>query len=445
MALARMTYLLSFTLDGKPQKVRIETAGNAQIHESLTITAHPLLDGTMVADHSYKEPTGISLAGTFSLNGSQSLNFAGGTLDGVRQYFSRLKEEAILINIAKIATDTGAKRFSSFPNLVLADIQWSEGVNTLGFSFSFTQVLLSDATPAEVSTDINYLPNVTDPKQLSFTDAILDWDMVDRLVVQSGIDAGIIEQEFIDALATFNVSVTTAAVGAAIGIAGASVKLALAKGAAISAATPIPGARVAAIAALVVVFGIGIYNAFKSWQKHRRHRGKVFKAYKDDKKMRAESERFGDFIGEIHKLITVYNEAIKVYQVSSDEEQTTALLVGGDYYVFKFTRAYTEYTTGKEYNNGYRCIVTDVDGKVVGKLLNVITAPTNYMDCTAQNALFRAAETGEYVHIVRATEDANPNATDAGNLTNYYVITSTINPEELTAKLTQTINDAFTS
>ena len=65
------------------------------------------------------------------------------------------------------------------------------------------------------------------------------------------------------------------------------------------------------------------------------------------------------------------------------------------------------------------------------------TALQDFSACTAQNTLFNVPETGEYVYFI--TDGSNPN-----DLTTYNVVTSAINPQEVTKAIEDIIIESFT-
>lgn len=49
----------------------LDTVNDTNITASSTVTEHPTVNGTPMADHMYKNPIDLTLNGTFSLNGKK--------------------------------------------------------------------------------------------------------------------------------------------------------------------------------------------------------------------------------------------------------------------------------------------------------------------------------------------------------------------------------------
>ena len=50
----------------------LDTVKDNSINLSSTVTTHPMVNGDIVADHMYNNPSNENISGTFSLNGSKS-------------------------------------------------------------------------------------------------------------------------------------------------------------------------------------------------------------------------------------------------------------------------------------------------------------------------------------------------------------------------------------
>lgn len=413
-----------------PKTILLDSIEDVQVDESSQLTTHPIVTGDMAADHMIKEPCSMTISGELSMNGSDNIIFDGfkPTLKACQETFGKIKNNAYMCSITKLAMNTNEVRFLQRENMVLTSIQWTERVNSLAFTLTFTQVLVSDVQEYEVDMQDENLPAVTEPATLSFSSTLMDWDQVDRLVIDTCAAEGLTTDEFMTMLKSAGTSylIGGAAVGAAILITY------------IAACASIPvGGWIVGIVSLaiagVAIIGYGIYSAIKSAVNSRKYRVDQFKKYKDDKKNQAEVERFSNFIGDIHNQLMKLNDTFYVYQISSNEPQECMLSISDEYYIFAFEK--------NNVNNKWTVNVTMParDDSVVAANKSIDCAKTSYADCNSGNALFRASGSGAYVYLMYVrNEDL---AED--DLRNYYILVSGMKPEDFTNAVTEIIKNAI--
>lgn len=141
---AGIAYKISFTLDNTDTNVMLDTIDDVNVGSSSVLTKHPIVNGDIISDHMYKEAITVQISGSFSLNGGTlvDINTSGSTLSNIQKLFERLKNEGIICTLMKVTTDaTQNIRFLQRNNMVLTDIGWREKINSMGFNFTFTQVL----------------------------------------------------------------------------------------------------------------------------------------------------------------------------------------------------------------------------------------------------------------------------------------------------------------
>ena len=413
-----------------PKTILLDSIEDVQVDESSQLTTHPIVTGDMVADHMIKEPCSMTISGELSMNGSDNINFDGfkPTLKACQETFGKIKNNAYMCSITKLAMSTNEVRFLQRENMVLTSIQWTERVNSLAFTLTFTQALVTDAQEYEVDMQDKNLPAVTEPATLSFSSTLMDWDQVDRLVIDTCATEGLTTDEFMTMLKSTGTSflIGGTAVGAAILIAY------VAACASIPVAGWIVGVASLAVAGVAII-GYGIYSAIKSAVNSRKYRINQFKKYKDDKKNQAEVERFANFIGDIHNQLMKLNDAFYVYQISSNEPQECMLSISDEYYIFAFEK--------NNVNNKWTVNVTMParDDAVVAANKSIDCAKTSYADCNSGNALFRASGSGAYVYLVYVRNEDLA----ADDLRNYYVLVSGMKPEDFTNAVTEIIKNAI--
>lgn len=413
-----------------PKTILLDSIEDVQVNESSQLMTHPLVTGDMVADHMIKEPCSMTISGELSMNGSDNICFDGSkpTLKACQETFGKIKNNAYMCSITKLAMNTNELRFLQRENMVLTSIQWTERVNSLAFTLTFTQVLVADVQEYEVDMQDENLPAVTEPATLSFSSTLMDWDQVDRLVIDTCAAEGLTTDEFMTMLKSAGASylIGGAAVGAAILI------TYIAACASIPVAGWIVGAASLAVAGVAII-GYGIYSAIKSAVNSRKYRVDQFKKYKDDKKNQAEVERFANFIGDIHNQLMKLNDAFYVYQISSNEPQECMLSISDEYYIFAFEK--------NNVNNKWTVNVTMParDDSVVAANKSIDCAKTSYADCNSGNALFRASGSGAYVYLVYVRNEDLA----ADDLRNYYILVSGMKPEDFTNAVTEIIKNAI--
>ena len=413
-----------------PKTILLDSIEDVQVDESSQLTTHPIVTGDMVADHMIKEPCSMTISGELSMNGSDNINFDGfkPTLKACQETFGKIKNNAYMCSITKLAMSTNEVRFLQRENMVLTSIQWTERVNSLAFTLTFTQALVTNVQEYEVDMQDENLPAVVEPATLSFSSTLMDWDQVDRLVIDTCATEGLTTDEFMTMLKSTGTSflIGGTAVGAAILIAYVAA----------CASIPVAGWIVGVVSlavAGVAIIGYGIYSAIKSAVNSRKYRINQFKKYKDDKKNQAEVERFANFIGDIHNQLMKLNDVFYVYQISSNEPQECMLSISDEYYIFAFEK--------NNVNNMWTVNVTMParDDSVVAANKSIDCAKTSYADCNSGNALFRASGSGAYVYLVYVRNEDLA----ADDLRNYYVLVSGMKPEDFTNAVTEIIKNAI--
>lgn len=429
---ASIAVQISYKRENTNYSVLLDTIDDVHVELSSTVTEHPIVNGDTIADHMYNNPLTMTISGTFSLNGGQAIviSSGGAKLANIQSMFETIKDEAIMCDIVKLTVNLGDKgiRFAKRTSMVLTSISWTEKINSLGFSFGFTQALVAEVQTYDVDTDDSYLPNVSEPATLNFTDALLDWTYIDELVVSTAVEVGLVKENFwnfmqslgADALVSLGVATPALAVTLVAIIAGA-------------AAIPVAGWVVAVGAAIVsaAVFIVGLVKSISSAVEANQYKVKQFEYYKDDRKNQEEVERFTNFIGGIHTQLSALNDSIQCWQIGSNEEQEAMISISNNYYIFTFTKNNASKSTS------WNLSVTDVNGSTVGGISNVSSAPTSFSDCTTNGKLFRAAESGAYVYLIRVEDK------DASDLTNYFIVATTLKPENFNDTVTEIIKNAM--
>ena len=401
----------------------LDTVNDNTINSSSTITNHPIVTGDMIADHMYINPDSLSINGSFSLNGSKGIviDSSGSKLKNVEELFEKIKREGIHCTIVKVFLSESQSNLNDGPrfkirhNMVLTNIQWTERINSLNFSFTFNQALVADVQTYDVDISDQYLPNVSEPATLSFTDTLIDWNQIDSIIVSQLNSFNLITDEFLNYLKTM-----TSASLIAIGVAAVIAKVVIA----------IPYVREAvAILAVGYIIGKAIYTWIDGLVKRKKYRIEQFQYYKDDKKNKQEVKRFSNFIGQIHKNIEQLNNALKVYSITSNEPQECMLSIDNNYYIFTFKRDNT--------TNKYSLVITDIDDNVRGVKNDITSAFENIGQCTSKNSIFKADEGGSSIYLMCPDDNKS-------DLTKYYILVSSMDLDKYNDSIRKIIENALT-
>lgn len=403
----------------------LDTVNDTNISASSTVTEHPTVNGTPMADHMYKNPIDLTLNGTFSLNGKKGIviDKAGKSLARVEHIFEDIKDKGVICTISKIRIldKDHTPQFTVRENMVLQSINWVERINSLNYTFNFREALRATVQEYDVDPDDRFAPDITYADASNFSDTLLDWDAVDKEVLQALIDYNLAADEFLEYLATIGVgSLVAIGIGAVVATALASTLVAL--GVAVST-IPIVGAVVAVAAAVV----IGIFALVKLIKK-RAYKIKAFVYYKNAKKRDKEVKRFIDFYESIHNKIRTLDGAIRVWSVSENKPQETLVNIDGSYYIFNFEK------NNVDSGYAYKLNVSDIND-VTLKCTNTNAAVNSFTDGTDNNMIFRTSKSR--VYLIRES------SMDASDLRNYYICASTISPVEFSQALTDIIQEAI--
>lgn len=433
----------------------LDTVNDTQVTASSTVTEHPTVNGTPMADHMYKNPIDLTLNGTFSLNGKKAIliDKAGKSLARVEKMFEDIKNQGILCTISKIkiVDRDSTPQFTIRENMVLQSITWVEKINSLGFTFNFREALRADVQVYDVDPDDKFAPDIEYADTSNFSDTLLDWDAVDQEVLQALIDYNLAEDDFLEYLATLSVgSLIAIGIGAAVATALASTLVAL--GVAVSS-IPIVGCVVAAATAVI----IGIFALVKLIKK-RKYKIKAFVYYKNATKRDKEVKRFMEFYESIHNKIRTLDGAIKVWNVTENKAQETLVNIDGSYYIFNFER------NNVDSGYAYKLNISDINDTTI-KCTNTNCAINSFIDGNDNNVLFTTSKSRVYLicpvtednpkwqeyqklsdqdkmHLsqLRFDEHAQRNSYD---LRNYYICASQLSPVDFSEALTKIIQEAI--
>ena len=448
---------ISYTLDKKSQSFILDSIEDIDVSLSSTITTHPVADGDLVADHMYKEPLSITLRGSFGVNASNKFsNFTGpASLGQIQRLIERIKNEAVICTLVKFDNSIGPNyptgRFLVRQNLVLSNISWTEKINSLGFTFTFTEVMITKLVTYEVNTDDRFLPSIEVATQSSFAQEFLDWSRLDAFIMKIMSDKGLVTDDF---LRSYAYEAPLIAAGSLAALAGGA---ALALG-----ATGPAGWLVLAGVVGLGAIGVGIYRIFDNITKERNFREKVFKDYKKDK------QRFENFVGIVHQQVVNFVNNIGVWNIDLGENReglskSIAVNVFNDYYVLDFTRKNTLIRLSAGTIIGVRDVLdTDTIALVVyslkvsrylngepylvGTVNDANCTKTSFDRCTLNDAINKNRGDAYSIYLLqRANWKTLSNGLLVGETQNgkYHLIASALDPQEYWNGLRQVVLNSF--
>lgn len=422
--MADYAVVINFAFEGEQsQSILLDTVNDVNISDSSTITTHPIISGDTIADHMIRDPSTITITGTLSLNGSvaaKSLIISNNKVDPLlsQEVFTRIKNEGVFCEIYKIAVAKSNIRFMRRPNMVLNNITWIEGINSIAFTFTFTEVLTAEVKEYEVDESDSFLPNINEPKSLNFTETLIDWDAIDSIVFETEKKTKVMTNDFINGLKGLGAG---AIVGMGVGYAIANI---LVKWAVVGG---IKGLLIAG----VVIIASSIIGSIVKFVKSKKYRIRQFKYYRDSR-FDKEVKRQADFVSSIHEKLDELNKDIQVYRITENEEQECLVTIDNNYYNFILKR--------NNVSNTYSLNIEDLNENPVGQSMQDIRgALAGFDECTDSNFILKT-DNDVYAYLMYYPEEGEE---DQSNLTNYYILVTSIKPSDFNDKIVKIVRRAI--
>lgn len=445
---------ITFKLDDKRYSILIDTIEETDISLSSTLTTHPVANGDLIADHMYKEPLSLTLKGTFSINSGSLFQIDGKmpTLSRIQSLFEKVKNDSALCTMTKIARYGGmpyAYQFAYRENLVLSQITWTEGINTLGFSFSFTEVMITKMKSYDVNTDDNFLPSVELATQASFAQEFFNWETLDKIVIQAFYDNGFIKDSFIQGYQATQPVMALGGIIGGVGVLGAMPWLAGVLAGTVAGGPP--AWVIGAVIAGVAIMGVGIYSLVVKMKEDKKFREKAFENYEKDK------GRFEDLISVIHQQVLEVVNSVYIWKLDLGENKTgenkmIAVNVLNDYYILNFNCIERRVTTDNGLQVKYRLDVNKYltgEETLVGTFNNTWAAPSSFDYCKIDQRINKLDNlSGYYMFLMREATGWKAGYNGALLPTEYknggyYLIATPINPAEFWPKIRKVIENSF--
>lgn len=428
---ADIAVTITYSEQGRSQTLVLDTVDDVNVRSSSTLTQHPIVDGSMVSDHMFENPTQISITGVFPLEGNKKQNIerttSGSQLANVEDLFERLKREGIRCEIVKISSIDQQIRFLRRANMVLTNITWNENINTLGYSFTFVEAQTVEVKVANITQADEDVPNITYPVTVSFTESIIDKNYITYTLISYLYEKGIITTRFLNYLQSISPE--------AFERIGLSKLQSNSISAIVKKSNPKLAENIEGLTSVVETTGAmarTVINIVSNIFTGKNYVQKVYDAPFAEQGVQ-DLYSFGLMIANASQAVEELNESLHVFQVAYDGDQECLVTIDNSYYSFVFKK---NNTSGKYALTVYN-FDNDADGEKIAEVYDISSrAVSSYDKCLSSNVLFRSRIKREYVHLICGN--------DRTNLSNYFITVSEFNPEDFTKKLTSVIANAVT-
>ena len=383
--------------------IEFDLVEEKSVEATLEVTTYPTVNGDIIADHIIRQPTTVTINGTFSLEGNKPTVFRGGNdrLTNIEQYFEYLKDTGTLCSITTInKIDNASSRFENRNSMVLENITWTELQNSVKFRFTFMQVMLIDIAQQIIpSYEDENLPAITEPSSLSFAEDILNYDNVTTIVIAILQENGLISSDFLMFVANAGYAITE---GIAIGAAVGGVIAAVVGIAVLLASNPVGWAAlaIAAVAGAIAIVFQGLANMINTSIAEAKFKVEQFKLYNDDRRNEQEVLRFTNYVSDICNQLLVLDDVINVYSFTTNEAQKCTVYLGNNYYKFIVNK---NNSTGK-----WMLDVYDIKDNCLAANVNIADKAIESIDeCKPSTELFLVPGTGAEIYLINLAASRN--------------------------------------
>lgn len=459
-----------FDLNGNSEIVNFDLVDNVTVTADSKLTENTMMSGDIISDHIYREPVTVSITGSYGLHSSRNIQFTGSwdKLGNVEEYFENIKNMGYTCNIiTRSLLNNNNTRFKTRSNMILTSINWTHNQISIGFTFTFTEQKTASKNTVDIkviedSSDSN-LPDITDGQASSFVEDVLTWDYVAKLVVIMLKEDNMFTEEFAKSLASASkqklngIVQTLTAINPVINIIATLITMDWS-----ASGFEIFKNILSATSNIVLSIMNGIYNWVMGDQTKKRLEQaqekwgtEQFKFYEgDDNKNELEMERFLNYVGGVADYVRTLDNYIKCYKIPSNTQQEMMIYIDDENYVFKFTS-----TTIINKTSSSKYSIIDTEGnKISGiettkttwncrlstpsseiKSISLSSAMSDVSKCNDKN-YFHKTTNNYRIYLMYIGGDNG----SRDNLTNYCVITSTINFDKFSELLKELIQNGGT-
>lgn len=385
------------------QTILLDAIEDTNVNLDSTISTHPQLDGTEVADHMYRNPLTMSISGAFSAFGGNLIdtnnNTGGGMMQWIQNLFEFIKDNGIICKLSKIAQDSGktAPRFKLRNNMVLQSIAWTEKLMSMSYTFTFIEVQLAKIQEYHVDETDSFLPSIDILQSISFTQEIINWNNILNLVLAIGVETEFIDPKIIEeAMGTVGIYSIGALAFTGVGIyllGGVS-------------AIPVAGWIILGVAALAII-GVGIAQAVRQAMLSKKFKEEQIRYFGNDVEDRKQVERLNNFLSNISKQLVKLDESVTAYSMTITDPCQFYVNFENNYYLCEVQNYAPKgmSVAGDTYNRRgkpfHAFVFKDLDGNPLGKWVQIETAYDDLFECSVANCIYRLPYTGSYVYLLR--------------------------------------------
>lgn len=459
-----------FDLDGNSEIVNFDLVDSVSVSADSKLTENTMMTGDIISDHIYREPVTVSISGSYGLHSSRNIQFTGSwdKLGNVEEYFENIKNMGYSCSIiTRSLLNNNNTRFKTRNNMILTSINWTHNQVSIGFNFTFTEQKTASRNTVDVKviedTSDSNLPDITDGQASSFVEDVLTWDYVAQLVVIMLKEDNMFTEEFAKSLASANkqkingIIQTVTAFNPIINVIATLITMDWS-----ASGWEIFKNITSSFTNVVISVMNGIYNWIMGDQTKKRLEQaqekwgtEQFKFYEgDDNKNQLEMERFLNYVGGVADYVRTLDNYIKCYKIPTNNQQEMMIYIDDENYVFKFAS-----TTIVNKITSTKYALIDMDGNSTSTIetskttwncrlstpsseitsISLSSAMSDVSKCNDKNYLYKT--TNNYrIYLMYIGGDKGSKE----NLTNYCVITSTINFDKFSELLKELIQNGGT-
>ena len=484
--------------DGKTELIEFDNCKTKKSSSSSRLPEHPLQNGSILVDHSYREPVKMTVSGVYSLNGyytmqngihdpyktlsnkmaeqSTQFNFNNDELYGVNRLgyiqnvIEYIKNNGLLCSLTTMADGDGSIMFKRRENMAIENIDWDEQYNSMNFNIQFKEIMQVAIPQYETISYSDLYPDVYMPEAQSLTQVLSNGDnsIIARAVMRKLLDEGYIDKDNQNYIATrgkdyweeFSLEFAAfSAVGFAIiaicGIVAATSAAVAAGAAAVIGATAaiFPVGTIIAVAAAAIGACVWAGITISKNRKKRNDLKGVYNLIKDTNAEMSELNINTDNVNKVNALLEKTTEIlatklannVTVYSLSSgtenNKDRTICLTIGDSIYYFQ----------AFQNNNEWQFTLQQKTDTETTQVSRANFSITDLWSATQPNALFVDYKNSIEVYVINPslTEIVNPSQEkqDAAKkyLCSYYLVISKGKLESTMKELNNAILDATVS
>lgn len=321
-----------------PQILNLDIIKSINVNLDSEVTEYPTLEGDSISDHMWRKPEVVTIAGSFGENGKFGLEYLTedflrdnrySRLENIQNLYERIKDECLEVDILSI--------FKKRDTFVLQDINWTEHLNVLDYTFTFKKIYKAIFEEIEYETSpTESLPYLNDITRTYVIDTLLNTEDIWIMVLKVLQEYSLIDERLLNKQVGWGIVVGGVGLGASSLIVVGSVALikAIIASATLAQAIPVVGQIIGVALVLVGAIVYGVIQ-FLAWMESKKYKVKKFK--KNDQ------ERLNQFKEQVLTNVRELEKYSTCYLINQDREQVFAVNFNNKDYIFTLT--YNELTS----------------------------------------------------------------------------------------------------